>query len=31
MVMSALSFKARFDPFLSEMCDPQIHLWCNTY
>ena len=30
---SALDFKARVDLFcmLSCLCDPQIHLWCNTY
>ena len=30
--MSALSFKARVDSFYvpSHLCDPQIHLWCDT-
>ena len=32
LVMSALGFKARVDPFcmLPCLCDPQIHLWCDT-
>ena len=32
LVTSALDFKARVDPFcvLSALCDPQIHLWCDT-
>ena len=30
--MFALGFKTRVDPFcmLSHLCDPQIHLWCDT-
>ena len=32
-VMSFLSFKARIDPLCAfpHLCDPQIHLWCDTY
>ena len=32
LLMSALGFKARMDSFciFSHLCDPQIHLWCNT-
>ena len=31
-VMSALGFKAKVGPFcmFSRLCDPQIHLWCDT-